>query len=103
MMKSEFERLYQEYAPQKGPLEIDDVEYCIIEKVYNFYPGFGDKMEAVRMYDQYGIRIFKDLMKTTQEVIDLDDEIAAIKKTIREYEERVEKLKEIRAQRFGIY
>lgn len=103
MMKSEFEKLCQEFAPEKGPFSIDDTAYNIIEKVYNFYPNFGDKMEAVRLYDQYGIRIFKDLMKTTQEVIDLDDEIAAIKKTIRDYEERIEKLKEIRAQRFGTY
>lgn len=53
MMRCEFETLLGK--------EVSLEEYMLIELVYTYYPNFGDKIEAVKMYKQYGIFIFEDL------------------------------------------
>lgn len=63
MKKQEFEQLVG--------TTVSDEDYNIIEKVYHYYPFFrriSGKEEAVRLYKEFGMTIFRDLFPRAEKI-----------------------------------
>ena len=88
MMKAEFEELLYDYTEQ--PAKVSNEDYVLIKYVYTWHPCISDtkgKNQVVRLYADFGIRIFEDMKSTAErayqvmEAIDrLNNEIDKLEK-----------------------
>lgn len=83
MMKSEFENKLTELTGFSYEGKISDADYKIIDYVYTFHPCISDtdgKRQAALLYKEFGMRIFRDMLKTATKNSDLIVEIGRARK-----------------------
>lgn len=66
MMLCEFEKLID------GGISPED--YKIVELVYNYHPSISDKACIAKLYEEFGMRVIKDMVPTAERVRDLEME-----------------------------
>lgn len=84
MMKSEFDNLLGRTSPA------DD--YKIIEFVYTYHPCNFDKKAVAKLYNEFGLVIFKDLYDRANAARDLEEKINVSRKLTEDY---LKELKEL--------
>ena len=88
MMKEEFEKLIGK--------TINQSDYELIDFVYTFHPSIkdvGGKDQIAHLYQDYGMRIIKDMIPTATEGRNLSDKIIALKSQLNRTEKEYEDLK----------
>jgi len=84
MMKQEFNRIVKE----KGGEEVaNQAEYNIIETVYTWYDERLTKAKTADLYLTFGMKVFYDMLPRAEKIRDIQSEIDALNKKIRELEE----------------
>lgn len=58
----------------------------IIEPVYVFYPNFGDKEQAAKLYEDFGLVIFRDMVRRAKAVREIQTSIDSFKATLHKLE-----------------
>lgn len=87
MMKHEFE--------ERIGKQISSEEYSeIIEPVYMHYPEDEacNKDTYARLYLEFGIRIFEDMLPRAKQVIEFENKIREAKKLIEKYDKEIKEL-----------
>ena len=97
MLKYEFEErvsalLNKKQLPNwQKKFEIPEDAYRKIEHVYDYYPGL-DKEATARLYVEFGLRIFEDMLPRANKIADLEEKIHTLRMTILQYQEDIGKL-----------
>lgn len=94
MMKEEFEELLSYYPEQ--PAEVSNADYDLIEFVYVWHPSISDtkgKSQVVRLYAEFGIRIFEDMKPTADKAFDIMEAIGRLKNEISKLEEEYDAIR----------
>jgi len=76
MMKHEFEACLRELNPMD--VKVSDEDYGLIEYVYAFHPCISNtkgKAQVAWLFNEFGIRIFKDMQATASRNQDLEEAI----------------------------
>lgn len=81
MMKHEFEAL--------AGVVVSQEDYNIIERVYTFYPKISHKLDVVKLYNQFGMVIFRDLLTRAERLAELEFERQRLKTELNLVERRI--------------
>ena len=71
MMKEEFEKLVTR------PFTAS--EYKEIEYVYNYHPSIENKAQIASLYDEFGMRIIRDMQPTAEKAEEYESEMRALR------------------------
>lgn len=85
MTISEFESILNRCKSPEDRKKVTTKEYLLIEKVYTFHPSISEthgKVQVADLYDEFGIRIFKDMLPTAEKAQALEEDIHAIKQEL---------------------
>ena len=83
MMKYEFEHCVKEL--NSVGCKISDTDYKLIEKVYTFHPCVSEtngKAQVAWLYNEFGMRIFKDMEATADANMKLEEAIREARRTL---------------------
>jgi len=95
MTKTEFENLINDDVNEK--IVITDGEYhAIIELVYMYHPAISTKEDIAQLYLKYGMTVIEDMVGRSEEVKNLENEIAQAKAKLDGLKEAMRKVKSSR-------
>ena len=83
MMKYEFESCVKEL--NKVGCKVSDNDYALIEKVYTFHPSVSEthgKAQVAWLYNEFGMRIFRDMEATADANMKLEEAIRDARRTL---------------------
>lgn len=94
MMKHEFEAKLNELEPIQRTVSDDD--YKLIEYVYTFHPCISEtdgKRQVAFLYHEFGIRIFRDMLKTANKNKELIVEIGRARHKLQDLLDEADELR----------
>lgn len=85
MMKEEFEKL------TTRPFTAS--EYKEIEYVYNYHPSIGNKAQIASLYNEFGMRIIRDMRPTAEKAEEYESEMRVLRAKLASVETAYKNLK----------
>ena len=85
MMKEEFEKLVTR------PFTAS--EYKEIEYVYNYHPSIENKAQIASLYDEFGMRIIRDMRPTAEKAEEYESEMRVLRAKLANVETAYKNLK----------